>query len=288
MKNLSKHRQPFFILGNPRSGTSLLRLMLNSHPEITVPPECGFLLWLSEKYVSLENYNEKIYSQFVDDLFKTRKIETWGMQKNDLLKLINKEKPKSYTDMAALVYSHYAQKKGKNNLIYGDKNNYYINETTKIKKLYPQSKSIFIVRDGRDVAASYLSIAKKNIDSKYKPKLSSSIPEIALQWKKSTLNANKQLDNPASCIIRYEDLVRDPATTLEKACKHIGSSYTKEMLNFHLKNDEPTEFLQWKEKTKNPIDSTSISKYKKELTKEQVTSFESYAYEALKAFHYTE
>lgn len=288
MKSLPQKNQPFFILGNPRSGTSLLRLMLNSHPEITVPPECGFLLWLSEKYTDLENYSARTYSQFVNDLFKTRKIETWGIQRDELLKTIEEEKPETYADLAALVYLHYAKKRGKNSLLYGDKNNYYINETTKIKKLFPTSKSIFIVRDGRDVAASYLSIAKKNIKSEYKPNLTESIPEIALQWKRSTLYAKEQIGNPNSCIIRYEDLVREPTQTLEKVCSHIDSYFSKEMLNFHLNNDEPTEFLQWKAKTKKPIDSASLSKYKEELTKDEIISFESYAYEALKAFHYTE
>ena len=40
----------FFILGNPRSGTTLLRVILHSHENIIVPPECGFLTWLYKDY----------------------------------------------------------------------------------------------------------------------------------------------------------------------------------------------------------------------------------------------
>lgn len=43
-------REPVFIIGSPRSGTTLLRLMMNSHPRIVVPPECGFAVWWYEKY----------------------------------------------------------------------------------------------------------------------------------------------------------------------------------------------------------------------------------------------
>ncbi|MDE2234040.1 MAG: sulfotransferase, partial [Gammaproteobacteria bacterium] len=38
--------EPFFVIGSPRSGTTLLRLILTSHPQIVVPPECGFVTWL--------------------------------------------------------------------------------------------------------------------------------------------------------------------------------------------------------------------------------------------------
>lgn len=44
------HSTPIFILGNPRSGTTLLQLMLACHPRLAVPPECGFALWLYDRY----------------------------------------------------------------------------------------------------------------------------------------------------------------------------------------------------------------------------------------------
>lgn len=277
---------PFFILGNPRSGTSLLRLMLNNHPEIIVPPECGFLLWLAEKYTHQLEYNTQTYINFTEDLFKTKKIETWNIKKNNLLKIIKSKKPKTYSEMTSLVYTYYAKTKFKTPSIHGDKNNYYINEIRIIDQLFPQSKHIFIIRDGRDVAASYLNIRKENITSQYKPNLPRSISEIAHQWKKSTFNAQKRLGDPNSCVIRYEDLVQKPIQTLSLICSHLDTYYTDEMLNYYLNNDEPTEFLQWKAKTKQPVDCNSLSKYKKELSNDQIEFFENCAFEALKAFNY--
>ena len=56
----------FFILGNPRSGTTLLRLMLNSHPKLGVPPECGMIQWWNEKY---KNKNlQDVYDTFINDI----------------------------------------------------------------------------------------------------------------------------------------------------------------------------------------------------------------------------
>jgi len=59
-----------FILGNPRSGTSLLRLMLNANTHIVSPPESGFLHWWYKKYnawSTADNSKENI-AAFVKDL----------------------------------------------------------------------------------------------------------------------------------------------------------------------------------------------------------------------------
>lgn len=282
----SKKQDPFFILGNPRSGTSLLRLMLNSHPEIVVPPECGFLLWLSDKYAYQSSYDEHTYSNFVDDLFKTKKIETWGIQKEKLLGKIKAAQPKDYTSMTSIVYSHYAMEKEKKPRLHGDKNNYYISEIDKIEKLFPQAKLIYIVRDGRDVAASYLKIKNSQISSQYKPTLPQSIENIASDWSKSTLKAQTMQKQPNTCVILYEHLVRDPERTLSTICTHLNVDYSDSMLQFYNNNDEPVDFLQWKAKTKHPVDTSSLGSYKRELSQKQILSFEQHAHDALKAFNY--
>jgi hypothetical protein len=69
--------QRFFIIGNPRSGTTLFRLMLNKHSKMIVPPEAGFLVWLY-KDIKDENFN-KGYRKFIELLRDTSKIETWNI-----------------------------------------------------------------------------------------------------------------------------------------------------------------------------------------------------------------
>ena len=114
---------PFFILGNPRSGTTMFRLMLNAHSKITVPPDSGFALWFAKKYRNISEFNESVYSDFVTDLLKAKKFETWELNYNDLLSLINKEQPKIYVELIELVYKAYAIKQNKHPFIFGDKNN---------------------------------------------------------------------------------------------------------------------------------------------------------------------
>lgn len=271
--------QPFFVFGNPRSGTSLFRLMLNSHPRISVPPECGFVEWLYEKFGHVE-FCENTYRSFCSEVFKTRKFETWGLHQEKLLKKLNERRPKNYQELVSEVYFEYARSMRKDIEIFGDKNNYYINIADKIDSIFPSCKKVFIVRDGRDVACSYLDLKKKDIDSKYKPNLSSSIPEIAKEWRKS-VEIMGQWSRKGALSIRYEDLVVSPKATLIKVCEFLSIDYSDKMLCYYESNDEPAEFMEWKGRTFEPLDSSSLKKFKTELTSEQMAMFENVAGAAL-------
>ncbi len=278
----------FFILGSPRSGTSMLRMMLNSHSKMTVPPECGFALWLYDKYGSCNFINNSILAEsFIEDLLKTRKIETWRLTKSDLLRKVELSKPESYQDICACVYSCYGENAGKVNQIFGDKNNYYISELDLLKQVFPKSKYICIVRDGRDVACSYNELNGKTIISLYAPKLPKSIIDIASDWDRNNRIVFDEIKNGA-LLVRYEDLVQDPQSQLTRVCNYLGLEYEVSMLDFYkLKGSaEPDEFLQWKEKTAHSVSKDSIKRYLNELSKEEILQFESEAFFSLAKFGY--
>jgi hypothetical protein len=105
--------QPVFILGNPRSGTSLFRIMLNAHPEIVAPPECGFAHWWLRKYYNWQESDIKTnrLNKFLDDLFGSTKIETWDLQQKSVEALILSIKPKTYSELVKCIYLSYTQSK---------------------------------------------------------------------------------------------------------------------------------------------------------------------------------
>ena len=121
--------QNVFIIGNPRSGTSLFRMMMSSHSSIVVPPECGFIQWWYKDYGNWSIENSKSIldiKKFVSDLKTSKKIETWELDFQSLENLINKEQPISYKELTSLVIKQYANQKEKYPVVLGDKNNYYI------------------------------------------------------------------------------------------------------------------------------------------------------------------
>jgi len=282
---------PFFILGNPRSGTTLFRLMLNSHPSIVVPPESGFMQWWYNKYgntTKLDFDNIVFIEKLVKDILSSKKIEEWSLTTNDLIDIIPDNRPKNYAEFCVLVYKLYGISKGKKDFIIGDKNNYYINHLDVLNKIYPQAKYIHLVRDGRDVASSYLNLNKIDSKSVYKPNLPVDIEDIANEWKNNVDAIDSFIKQKSSLKVKYESLITKPEETLRIVTDFLQIDYSHEMLNYYNKDnfDEPNSTIDWKKKTMKKVDSSNLNKYKKVLSIEQINKFNNIAATTLKRNEY--
>lgn len=281
------NNMPFFILANPRSGSSMFRLMLNAHSNVTVPPESGFALWYAEKYSELDVYDKKVYASFVDDVVQAKKFETWGVSRDQLFKIISEVQPDSYVGMVNTVYKTYARIHGKCANVFGDKNNYYVAHIDSIQKIFPNSKKVFLFRDGRDVAVSYKNINQGKIKSDYVPKLNKNIGLIAQEWAINVKNFLRIMGHDKNSIaIKYEDLITNPKTELSRVFNFLGERFEDQTLKFHQFNDEPKEFLQWKSKTLESVDDKNMNKYKIYLTDREITEFNKIAEEQLLSLGY--
>jgi len=271
---------PFFIIGNPRSGTSLFRLMLTTHPNIIVPPECHFFLWLENRYSGWNSSNG--YKGILDDLFASRKFETWNLDYDDLERFLRQNRVNSFPDFVRMIYLIYGQKVGKENIVaWGDKNKLWKEKLASISKYFPGCKFIHLVRDGRDVASSFKDLSVRQIESKYAPRLPDKIEEIAERWK---LNINfintflETIEGDNVMMVKYEDLIRGPEIILRKVCKFLDVEFEVGMLNYSITRQfdryEPREFMQWKEKLSDPPDVTNIGKYRQALTAIEIEYFD--------------
>lgn len=283
-----------FILGNPRSGTTLLRLMLNCHPEIVAPPECGFSHWLFHKYCnwSERNINSTELAIFAEDVLKCKKMETWQLDKDALVSLIEVRNPTSYSDLVDCVYLCYASKREKIKIIV-DKNNYYIKHLDDLVKIWNDAIFIHLVRDGRDVACSYLGVNSLSTSSKYKPSLPSEIDEIASEWSTNVSNIHNfltQLQPEKTITIRYEDLLEDTRKELTSICQKMNIKFSNSMLKYYFNRKEreiePKATLDWKRKTLKRIDMQNIGRYKSELSLQEVSRFQHIATKELIRYGY--
>ena len=284
--------QKAFILGNPRSGTSLLRIMLNTHSAIAAPPECGFLQWWFNKYGSwnIQNSTNIVdITYFVDDLLTSKKIESWNLDHNGLINFIANKKPRNYSELVLSIYEFWAVNNHKEPALIVDKNNYYIHHLKKLELIWPDAKYIHIIRDGRDIACSYLDLQKLDSFSPYKPNLSGDIKEIALEW--TTNNKNicaflKKFEPDKSIVIKYENLIRDTERVLRQITTFFKLPFSGKMMNYYKYNDEPESTIEWKKKTLRPPDPGNIGKYINQLTKNDQKIFKSIASEILQKYGY--
>lgn len=287
--------QSFFILSNPRSGSSLLRVICDSHSQITVPPECGFTEWWYKKYGDwkISDNGSERFEEYCKDLASSRKIETWHLNFQFFKDLVSKFSPVNYSELSELVYLSFGLERKKEIKVWGDKNNYYLHKTGLLKKLYPNAKFVYLIRDGRDVATSYIALKSLKSNSPYVPVLPTKIEEIAREWESNNqkiLSFIESLEEDQKLVIKYEDLIKNLEEQCKVICDFLNLEFEGNMLNYYKLNKkhalEPEQTLAWKKKTLKSPDRLKIGKYKKLLSEEEISIFNSIAQKTLKQYRY--
>jgi hypothetical protein len=284
----------FFILGYARSGTSLLRMILNGHPEIKVNPECSFLTFF---YNDFKQYSfplpEKELNSFVQKIVQSRKFETWNLIYEEVLEEIKIKSPNTYGQACALIYKLHGSK----NIKYlGDKNNVNIFHQQIIKEIYPNTKFIFIVRDPRDVYNSLVNSSQTANNSKYAPSMKQSISDFGASWNIAYSNFSQTSfeTNSNVFLLKYEDLVSSPLNAIRLLLGFIDEdllarSASLNLAKLHLAgNDEPIELMPWKQRTLQPISTDGINRWKSELSREISGAIYRHCRELMTVFGYEE
>jgi hypothetical protein len=133
-----------------------------------------------------------------------------------------------FADTVRLIFRLFAEAKGKR--LYGDKTPGYVMHMALIARLFPESRFVHVVRDGRDVALSYLR-------TDFGPE---NLSEGALYWKRRVCRgraAGAVLGSDRYMEMRYEDLVQDPEQVLRGVSTFIGIEFDERMLRFHEAGD---------------------------------------------------
>lgn len=278
-----------YILGNPRSGTSLFRLMLNAHPRVVAPPECGFIQWNFSSFSSADFSDSHQRSLFADAVLASKKMETWGLQKKQLLESFNQVSSPNYQSLCEAVFSAYAAASNQKEQpqVAVDKNNYYLDYLEEINRAMPHASYLHLVRDVRDVAVSYLEIERKKHKGQYAPKLATTAEEIAESWCENNERTRAFLADKKHLIVRYEDLLVRPEIELARVANFLGISYNSQMTRYYEFNDEPKETLGWKQKTLQPVDASRAGAFRRELAPNFGDKLWELAEETLVKFGYT-
>ena len=255
---------PIFVLANPRSGSSVFRLILNSTHNSVFPPECGFIQWLYEKY---KDWNFDKVSEFSKDVIASKKMEGWDLSELQLKTYIEIFNPKSYAEACYLVYRYYGELAGKDVEIWGDKNNYYIHHLDTISEIYPNAKYIWLKRNPKDICSSYLRVDELPNDILYKPKLPNLISDIFKEIKQNNEKIDKflnKIEDSNKILVNFEDILQKNEKCLINISNFTNIDMNKAIFNFNNKKyfDEPKITMAWKSKTEDKLDESYINTYK--------------------------
>lgn len=217
------------VVGVGRSGTTLMRLMLDAHPELAVPPETHFL--------HLMHRHEQ---QDVAAFMKTiTGVHTWADFHVDADILTNEVSRLGTFDLAdsiRMFFRLYAQRQGKPR--FGDKTPYNAECMDHIHGLMPEARFIHIIRDGRDVALSYR-------DKWFGP--GQDLEKAIHFWSDRIQHAreqSKRLPDNVYLEVRYEDLIAAPEDTLQKICRFIDLPFNPAMLRYYETASKRLEEIQ--------------------------------------------
>lgn len=207
---------PFFIVGCGRSGTTLLRTMLNHHPLLGIPVESLFIadyLRGGEQGAPLP----RLIRLLVNDY----EFAEWRMP-------VTAADFEGCTDAPALIeriHARYLAQAGKH--IWGQKTPRFIRHGALLKRHFPGARFIHILRDPRAVVNSLMTSTLHRSNALY----------AARRWVRD-VEAGLALRAawPADVLeVRYEALVSSPEAELRRVCDFLGVDFTPAMLDYHEK-----------------------------------------------------
>ncbi len=211
-----------FVVGATRSGTTLLRLMLDAHPDIAIPSETHFipdLIKAREKHgASRERMLEMLTSH--------RRWGDFHIEASELSDRWGVLEARGALDGPAAVrefFAIYGEKQG-GPPRWGDKTPGYVKRMREIQEYLPEARFIHLIRDGRDVA---LSILKQSFGPE-------TIEAAAERWRGRVLRGRAQQPYLGYYMeVKFEDLVLDTEGQLRRICEFIELDFDPAMLGYH-------------------------------------------------------
>lgn len=214
---------PFpFIVGSGRCGTTLVRVMLDAHPAIAIPNEAYFPIEPAPAWsdpsgaINLDAAVSGLEAQWW--------LPRWKLEPGAFRTAAIAETPDTYPDLIRCLYGVYASARDKAR--YGSKTPKHVLDIEVLARMLPEAVFIHLVRDGRDVALSYL-------DTNFGPK---DLAQAAGLWRRRVergRSAGRALGTGRYLELRYEDLLDDPELALRELCGLIGLTFDPAMLRYH-------------------------------------------------------
>ena len=242
---------PIFILGTMRSGTTLMRVILNRHANIEIGPESGFMRAVRNiKAVPNWQFGEGWYERF-------------GLSEVDVNQRIR--------EFYAEIFRQHAARQGKRR--WGEKTPFHRFAMREMSEIFPDALFVVMLRH---VGAVSMSLKK------WKYEVETSIED----WVRSNRKMRKvtsHLDDDRVLWCRYEDLVSSPERTIKQVLHFLDEEFAEELL---LPSTTTGDVLEGGTKSGDPIDASRIDRWLNEISDKEEKLVHDLAGSALEEFGY--
>ena len=216
--------EPFFVIGFQRSGTTLLRVMLDNHPDVAIPLDVTGL-W-SHYLTKLDRYQLETTEgarTIITDLLAEERITLWQVPLT-VDEVLSHRAAAGYPGIIDAFYRSYAARRGKTR--WGDKDPGNILRLHEIDRWFPASQIVHIVRDGRGACLSHLS-QDFGFDD---------VLTCADAWREQVWwvrRIGEILGGARYHELQYESLLAAPDVELRRLCHFLQLPFAAEMLEYH-------------------------------------------------------
>ena len=259
------------VLGVSRSGTTLLKAMLDAHSQLAIPTESYFVPQLWDRHGERPNRDE-----LLEDLARLERIRQWGVELQDVAERLPPEP--TFADAIDAVYRSYAEGQGKPR--YGDKTPLYMQHLDVLPRAFPDARYVHIVRDGRDAALSMLAMRRKPRFNLSRPR---GVGDFACAWQREIRDAQRFGVTHPYLELRYEDLVAEPEARLRDVCTFLGLDFEPGMLEYH-RRENPALYADHPRLAQPPV--RDARSWRKEMHDEDAELFEAIAGDLLTELGY--
>lgn len=228
-------RNPFvFIVGCPRSGTTLLRRMVNAHPQIAITRETH---WISRWFKTRTGLTPEgmVTPELIPSLFQYHRFPALSLAREEVERLTASGDPLSYADFVTALFDLHGKKQGKP--LVGDKTPGYVRNIPLLHSLWPKVRFVHLIRDGRDVCLSmrHWRMAERALGN-YPTWAEDPVSTIALWWEwhvRLGRLGGLSLAPGQYWELRYESLVSQPEKACMALCNYLEIPFDGAMLRYN-------------------------------------------------------
>jgi hypothetical protein len=250
-----------FIVGCPRSGTTVVQQALNRHSRIVIPPETKY-------FFSFLGHSRRCQHRHIDRINADLRI---ALPKRAIRISSLADSRAFFNEMAC----RYVEQRGREDAAYfGEKTPEHTGHLSDIRRHFPGAKIIFLYRDGRDVACSLSRV----------PWMSSNVHVNFLVWLYyyRFLRRAMAQSSPNLCLVRYEELVAEPHREFRRILAFLDLPFESAVAEGHGNTEGvPRREYPWKARAFEPITTERIGISRRELGREQIEIMERLGGQAL-------
>jgi hypothetical protein len=254
-------------------------MMLAAHSRLSIPPETWYLLPLVKRFSFDRPLNPEEIEAAVSIITGHYRWPDMKLSAQEFRGAVGQLARPYLRDLVEVVYRWHMQAEGK--VRWGDKTPPYIEILPELARMYPDSRFIHLIRDGRDVAKSFQ--ATGWVGWSWYDNAEQWIWALELHWRWIRSEIRDRILE-----VRYEKLVLETEATLREICRFIGEEFEPRMLSWEWQVDElvPSREAQQHRKLKQRIGPEGVSRWKREMSARQIFITEAFMGSHLKRLGY--